>query len=55
MVAEAVRLLARNEAVAIPQVRNGTRPRRRATWAQQRELRRVVARRRAVASSGNRA
>lgn len=50
MMAEAVRLEARGEAMAVPQVPCG-RPRRRATWAQQRELRKVVAARRAVDSS----
>lgn len=46
LMAEAVRLEARGEAVAVPQPAGGPRPRRRATWAQQRELRVVVARRR---------
>jgi folate-dependent phosphoribosylglycinamide formyltransferase PurN len=50
MMAEAVRLLARGEAVEVPQAPGGGRPHRRATWAQQRELRRVVAGRRAVDS-----
>ncbi len=50
MMAEAVRLEARGEAVEAPQASGGGRPRRRATWAQQRELRRVVAVRRAVDS-----
>jgi len=50
MMAEAVRLLARGEAGEVPQGIGGGRPRRRATWAQQRELRRVVAGRRAVDS-----
>lgn len=45
MMAEAVGLEARGETVAVPQPVGG-RVRRRATWAQQRELRRVVARRR---------
>jgi methionyl-tRNA formyltransferase len=49
MMAEAVRLEARGEAVEVAQG-SGGRPRRRATWAQQRELRRVVAARRAVDS-----
>jgi folate-dependent phosphoribosylglycinamide formyltransferase PurN len=49
MMAEAVRLLARGEAVEVPQADRG-RPHRRATWAQQRGLRRVVACRRAVDS-----
>jgi methionyl-tRNA formyltransferase len=49
MMAEAVRLLARGEAVEVPQTAGG-RPHRRATWAQQRALRRVVAGRRAVDS-----
>ena len=46
LMAEAVRLEAKGEAVELPQGPNGSRPRRRATWAQQRELRRVVAARR---------
>jgi methionyl-tRNA formyltransferase len=46
MMAEAVRLEARGEAVCVPQPSGSGRPRRRATWAQQRELRRVVAGRR---------
>jgi hypothetical protein len=46
LMAEAVRLEARGEAVERPQVGDGARPRRRATWAQQRELRKVVAARR---------
>jgi hypothetical protein len=50
MMAEAVRLEARGEAVEVPQASGGGRPRPRATWAQQRELRRVVAVRRAVDS-----
>jgi folate-dependent phosphoribosylglycinamide formyltransferase PurN len=45
MMAEAVGLEARGEAVEVRQS-PGAKPRRRATWAQQRELRRVVARRR---------
>jgi hypothetical protein len=49
LMAEAVRLVARGAAVETPQPSVGVRPRRRATWAQQRELRKVVsARRRAV-------
>jgi hypothetical protein len=51
LMAEAVRLEARGEAVAVPQASGGP-PRRRATWAQQCELRRVVAARRAVDSLG---
>lgn len=47
LVAEAVRREAWGEAIERPQPASGTRPRRRATWAQQRELRRVVAARRA--------
>ena len=43
LMAEAVRRVARGEAAERPQSDGGTRPRRRATWAQQRELRRVVA------------
>jgi hypothetical protein len=50
MMAEAVRLLARGEAVEVPQAAACGRPHRRATWAQQRELRRVVAGRRVVDS-----
>jgi folate-dependent phosphoribosylglycinamide formyltransferase PurN len=50
MMAEAVRLLARGEAVEVPQAAGGGRPHRRATWAQQRELRRVLDGRRAVDS-----
>jgi hypothetical protein len=50
MMAEAVRLEAQGEAVEAPQASGGGRPRRRATWVQQRELRRVVAVRRAVDS-----
>jgi folate-dependent phosphoribosylglycinamide formyltransferase PurN len=46
MMAEAVRLQARGAAVEMPQPSTGSRPRRRATWAQQRELRRVVSARR---------
>lgn len=46
LVAEAVKLEARGEAVELPQAPGGSRPRRRATWAQQRELRKVVAARR---------
>jgi methionyl-tRNA formyltransferase len=45
LMAEAVRLEARGEAVEVRQSAGG-KLRRRATWAQQRELRRVVARRR---------
>ena len=48
LMAEAVRLEARGETVARPQPSAGGRPRRRATWAQQRALRKVVARRRAT-------
>lgn len=48
LLAEAVRLEAWGETVETPQAPGG-RPHRRATWAQQRELRRIVsARRRAV-------
>ena len=43
MMAEAVRLLARGKTIEVPQAAAGGRPHRRATWAQQRELRRVVA------------
>jgi methionyl-tRNA formyltransferase len=50
MMAEAVRLLARGEAIEVPQAATGGRTHRRATWGQQRELRRVVAARRAVDS-----
>ncbi len=46
LVAEAVRLEARGESREVPQPPGGPRPRRRATWAQQRELRKVVADRR---------
>jgi methionyl-tRNA formyltransferase len=46
MMAEAVRLEAWGEAVEVPQSPGGGTVRRRATWAQQRELRQVVARRR---------
>ena len=46
LMAEAVRLKARGAAVEMPQPPTGFRPRRRATWAQQRELRRVVSDRR---------
>lgn len=53
MMAEAVRLEARGEAVKVPQASGRGRPHRRATWAQQRELRRVVAVRRAVDSRRN--
>jgi folate-dependent phosphoribosylglycinamide formyltransferase PurN len=49
MMAEAVRLLARGDAVEVPQAAGGP-PHRRATWAQQRDLRKVVAGRRAVDS-----
>jgi folate-dependent phosphoribosylglycinamide formyltransferase PurN len=49
LMAEAVRLLARGEAVEVPQAAGG-RPHRRATWVQQRGLKRVVAARRAVDS-----
>jgi methionyl-tRNA formyltransferase len=49
LMAEAVRLEAWGEVVEMPQAPSGFRPRRRATWAQQRELRKVVSnRRRAV-------
>jgi methionyl-tRNA formyltransferase len=54
MMAEAVRLLARGEAIEVPQPAARGRAHRRATWAQQRELRRVVAGRRAVDSFPNR-
>jgi methionyl-tRNA formyltransferase len=50
MMAQAVRRLAGGEATEVPQAAVGGRPHRRATWAQQRELRRVVASRRAVDS-----
>ncbi len=50
IMAEAVKLEARGEGVGVPQATGCGRPRRRATWAQQRELRRVVAGRRAVDS-----
>lgn len=53
LMAEAVRLEARGEARGLPQSSTASRPRRRATWAQQRELRRVIAGRRAVDSLGN--
>jgi folate-dependent phosphoribosylglycinamide formyltransferase PurN len=53
MMAETVRLLARGDAVEVPQAAGGGRPHRRATWAQQRELRRLVAGRRAVDSLSN--
>jgi methionyl-tRNA formyltransferase len=46
LMAEAVRLEVRGESVERAQ-HPGSRPRRRATWAQQRELRRIVAARRA--------
>ena len=46
LMAEAVRLEARGETRELPQPPGGPRPRRRATWAQQRELRKVVASRR---------
>jgi folate-dependent phosphoribosylglycinamide formyltransferase PurN len=46
MMADAVRLVARGEVVEVPQSRGGPRPRSRATWAQQRELRKVIAARR---------
>ncbi|HWB42190.1 MAG TPA: formyltransferase family protein [Gemmatimonadales bacterium] len=45
LLADAVRQVARGESVAVPQAHEG-RLRRRATWAQQRELRKVVAARR---------
>ena len=48
MMAQAVRLEARGESVAMPQGSAGPRPRRRATWRQQRELRRIVEGRRLV-------
>ena len=47
MMAEAVKLEAGGTTEPMPQTGGGGRPRRRATWAQQRELRRVVAQRRA--------
>jgi methionyl-tRNA formyltransferase len=50
MLAEAVSLEARGQVVEVAQTSSGTRPRRRATWAQHRELRKVVAARRAVDS-----
>jgi hypothetical protein len=53
MVAEAVPLEATGRAVAVPQSSSGKRPRRRATWAQQRELRRLIAARRAVDTPAN--
>lgn len=43
LMGKAVGLLARGEVVEVPQAPGGPRPRRRATWAQQRELRKVVA------------
>ena len=46
LMAEAVRRLSSGELVPVPQEGVGPRPRRRATWAQQRELRRIVASRR---------
>jgi hypothetical protein len=46
LMVEAVRGEARGEVLDLPQGPEGPRPRRRATWAQQRELRRVVADRR---------
>jgi hypothetical protein len=46
LIADAVRLEARGAVVEMPQPPSGFRPRRRATWAQQRELRRVVSDRR---------
>lgn len=46
LMAEAVRQVAGGEAVERPQGAGGDRPRRRATWAQHQELRRVVAERR---------
>jgi Formyl transferase len=50
LLAEAVRLEARGDSVAVPQAPGRGRLRRQATWAQQRELRRVVAARRVVDS-----
>jgi methionyl-tRNA formyltransferase len=49
MMAEAVRLEGRGAAVELPQPPAGFQPRRRATWAQQRELRRLVSARRGAA------
>ena len=49
LMAEAVRLEARGAAVEMPQPPTGFRSRRRATWAQQRELRKVVSDRRRAA------
>jgi methionyl-tRNA formyltransferase len=46
LMAEVVRLVANGEAREVPQAPGGSRPRRRATWAQQRQLRKVVAARR---------
>jgi methionyl-tRNA formyltransferase len=46
LMAEAVRLEARGAAIEMPQPPTGFRPRRRATWTQQRELRQVVSDRR---------
>ncbi len=46
LLAEVVRRLAKGEAVEAPQPGGGSRPRRRATWAQQRALRKLVAARR---------
>ena len=48
LMAQAVRLEARGESVSLPQPTGGPRPRRRATWRQQRELRRIVEGRRLV-------
>lgn len=55
LMAEAVRLEACGAATAIPQPPSGSRPRRRATWAQQQALRRIVSdRRRGLTPLGNR-
>jgi methionyl-tRNA formyltransferase len=48
LLAEAVRQVATGDAHEMPQPPGGPRPRRRATWAQQRQLRKVVADRRAA-------
>jgi methionyl-tRNA formyltransferase len=46
LMADAVKLQAGGRALELPQASTGPRPRRRATWAQQQELRRVVSARR---------
>lgn len=48
MMAQAVRLEARGQSTSMPQRSDGPRPRRRATWRQQQELRRIVEGRRLV-------